>query len=150
MHRLPPPPGPLRAHPHPQRSKGPPFPPGLDLPLIAQRPQAQATNPPEMHLRAQCTAACHCRGHPRGRPGTLGPQNRGAGETPQLVPPASRAAWAARVLARGASGVAGVCTDTGGLQWPQSGTLNAPASAGEPLGVLGTDLNWKLQRQLAQ
>lgn len=119
-----PPPPPLGAHPHPQHPKSPPSPPGLDLPPIAQRPQAhatQATNPPEMHLRPQRTAACHRYGHPRGCPGAPGPRRRRAGGTPQPGPPASGAAWAARVRARGALGMTGVRGGTRGRRGEDCG-----------------------------
>lgn len=119
-----PPPPPLRAHPHPQHPKSPPAPPGLDLPAIAQLPQAhatQATNPPAMHLRPQRTAACHRYGHTRGCPGAPGPRRRRAGGTPQPGPPASGAAWAARVRARGALGMTGVRGGTRGRRGEDCG-----------------------------
>ncbi|XP_061034238.1 uncharacterized protein LOC133081949 [Eubalaena glacialis] len=102
-------PGPSRLTPIRSAQRRPRPPPGLDLPPTAQRPQArapQATDPPEMHLRPPRTAARH--GHPRGRPAQPSPRRLAAGGTRQPGPPASQAAWAARVPAGGAPGVTGV------------------------------------------
>lgn len=120
-------------HPHARPSEPTPI---HSTQRALPRPQAWTCHPslsahrhtpprPPTRLRCTCdpssTAACHSSGHPRGCPGAPGPRRRGAGGTPQPGPPASGAAWAARVRARGALGMTGVRGGTRGRRGEDCG-----------------------------